>query len=309
MTAAHQPLSLHGLDHVRVLARDLEAAKDHFRDRLGFALPPRGSNFGHPLGSWQTLARFRDAFYLEFLSIRDPDKARTGRPEMMAFLERFEGGHSVVLCVPSAPAAHAALHGAGLSAAAPIAGSFLPEDDAGPLSEGWWLVNFEKAPFRRETVSLIEYRQAWSAQTAYAAALPIQANGVTGGRAVWIAVPNAHQAIEHFATMGLSVSRPCDCPALGGVAHELPVAPGQSLMILEADSAGLTRDFIETRGGAGVFGVTLQVATAAPMTERAAALGLAADWRDGLFGKTLTVPGTHAMGLHMEFVLTTGHDR
>jgi catechol 2,3-dioxygenase-like lactoylglutathione lyase family enzyme len=309
MTAARPPLTVHGLDHVRVLARDLEAAKDHFRDRLGFALPPRGSNFGHPLGSWQTLARFRDAFYLEFLSIRDPEKARTGRPEMMAFLERFEGGHSVVLCVPSAPEAHAALRRAGLSAAAPVAGSFLPEDDAGPLSEGWWLVNFERAPFRRETVSLIEYRQAWPAQTAYSAALPVQPNGVIGGRAVWIAVPDAPQAIEHFSSMGLSASQACECPSLGGVAHELPVAPGQSLMVLEAASAGPARDFIETRGGAGVFGVTLRVAAAAPMTERAAALGLATDWHDGLFGKTLTVPAAHAMGLHLEFALAADADR
>jgi catechol 2,3-dioxygenase-like lactoylglutathione lyase family enzyme len=302
MNPTHSPMSIHGLDHVRVLARDLEAAKDHFRDRLGFALPPRGSNFGHPLGSWQTLSRFGDAFYLEFLSIADPEKARTGRPEMMAFLERFEGGHSVVLCVPSATEASATLRQAGLAAAAPVAGSFLPEDAAGPLSDGWWLVNFDQAPFRRETLSFIEYRQPWSAQTAYSRDLAVQPNGVTGGRAVWIAMPEPQRALDHFATMGLRAAPGRPCPRLGALAHEIPVAPGQSLLILEADGPGPAREFIDLRGGAGVMGVSLQVESAAPISARAAALGLVPDWNPGLFGDSLIVPGSHAMGIHLEFV-------
>jgi len=302
MNTTNLPLTLHGLDHVRVLARDLEAVKDHFRDRLGFALPPRGSNFGHPLGSWQTLARFRDAFYLEFLSIADPEKARTGRPEMMAFLERFEGGHSVVLCVPSATEASAALRRAGRAAAAPVAGSFLPEDAAGPLSDGWWLVNFDQAPFRRETLSFIEYRQPWSAQTAYARDLAVQPNGVTGGRAVWIATPEPQRALDHFAAMGLRAAPGRTCSRLGALAHEIPVAPGQSLLILEADGPGPTREFIDSRADAGIIGVSLRVESEAPISARAAALGLAPGWHPGLFGDSLIVPGSHAMGLNLEFI-------
>lgn len=301
--AESDSLVIHGLDHVRVLARDLESAKDHFRDRLGFALPPRGSNFGHPLGSWQTLARFQDAFYLEFLSIRDPDKARTGRPEMMAFLERFEGGHSVVLCVPSASQASSALTARGLAATAPVAGSFLPEDQAGPLSDGWWLVNFERAPFRRETLSLIEYRQPWTAQTGYSRALPEQPNGVIGGRAVWVAVPDGGRALAHLATMGLKPSISQPRKELGALAHEIPIKAGQSLLILEAAGSGPTADFLATRGDAGVVGVSLIVNTAQPIESRVAALGLDAQWQAGPFGQSLTVPGSHAMGLHLEFVL------
>jgi len=292
----------HGLDHVRILARDLEAAKDHFRDALGFALPPRGSNFGHPLGSWQVLARFRDASYLEFLSIKDPVKARTGRPEMMAFLERAEGGHSVVLNVPSAQQASTALRARGLAVSAPVAGSFLPEDEAGPLSQGWWLVNHETAPFRRETLSWIEYRQPWSVQTAYSAALPVQPNGVTGTRAVWIAVPDARAALAHFAAAGLAAARSLPLPAIGAQAHELPVAPGQCLLILEAAGDGDTARFLAARGDAGVMGVTLTVAQREPIAARAAALGADAAWRSGPFGECLLLPGRHALGLTLEFV-------
>jgi catechol 2,3-dioxygenase-like lactoylglutathione lyase family enzyme len=294
---------IHGLDHVRVLARDLEAAKDHFRDRLGFALPPRGSNFGHPLGSWQTVARFQDAFYLEFLSIRDPEKARTGRPEMMAFLERFEGGHSVVLCVPSAPQASGWLKAQGLAASAPISGSFLPEDQAGPLSDGWWLVNFEQAPFRRETLSMIEYRQPWNVQAGYSRALAEQPNGVTGGRAVWVAVPDGRRALAHFAAMGLKPSRSEPWQAMGAVAHEIAVTARQSLLILEATGAGPTADFLVDRGDAGVIGVSLTVSHEQAIESRAVALGIDAQWREGPFGRSLTVPGSHALGLHLEFVV------
>ena len=297
------PITIHGLDHVRVLARDLEAAKDHFRDRLGFALPPRGSNFGHPLGSWQTLSRFQDAFYLEFLSIKDPEKARTGRPEMMAFLERSEGGHSVVLAVPSAREASQALLAAGLAANPPVAGSFLPEDDAGPLSQGWWLVNFERAPFRRETVSLIEYRQDWPAQTDYARKLPVQPNGVDGGRAVWIAVPDAAAALPQFAAMGLAQVRRVAFPAMAAIAHEFRVTDRQSLLILEASEAGPTADFLAARRDAGVIGVTLTVANDAPISKRATALGIAPTWQQGLFGRSLMLPGSCAMGLWIEFLV------
>lgn len=301
-TNAAAPPALHGLDHVRVLARDLESAKDLFRDALGFGLPPRGSNFGHPLGSWQTLARFRDAFYLEFLSIKDPAKARTGRPEMMAFLERAEGGHSVVLCVPSARETSAALRVRGVAVSAPLAGSFLPEDDAGPLSEGWLLVNQDAAPLRRETLSFIEYRQPWPVQTAYSAALPVQPNGVTGTRAVWIAVPDARVALAHFASMGFACARTVPLAALGAQAHELSVTRGQSLLLLEAIGPGDTAAFLAARGSAGVMGVTLKVAQREPIAARAAALGAEVAWRTGAFGESLVLAGRHALGLTLEFV-------
>jgi catechol 2,3-dioxygenase-like lactoylglutathione lyase family enzyme len=276
-------IALHGLDHVRVLGRDLEATKDLYRG-LGFAVPPRGDNFGHPLGSWQAVARFRDAFYLEFLSIRDPQKARTGRPEMMAFLARTEGGHSVVLNVPSAASASGALRGKGLAVTPPVAGSFLPEDKAGPLSEGWWLVNFEQAPYRREVLSFIEYRQPWAAQTAYSRALPVQPNGVVGGRAVWIAVPDSKAALAHFAAMGFEASRN------SASGHELPIGNGQSVLVLERP------------GEACVAGVSFVVESFAPVESHAARLGIASRRQAGPFGESFVIPAEQALGITLEFV-------
>lgn len=285
-------LAINGLDHVRVLGRDLEATKDLFRS-LGFAVPPRGDNFGHPLGSWQTVARFRDAFYLEFLSIKDPEKAKTGRPEMMAFLARTEGGHSAVLNVPSAAHVSAALRADGLAVTEPVTGSFLPGDQAGPLSQGWWLVNFTQAPFRREVLSLIEYRQPWDAQTSYSATLPVQPNGVTGGRAVWIAVPDLQAALAHFAKMGLVSSRKVHLAALDVEARELPVAYGQSLLLLERP------------GEAHLAGVSFLVESRA-IEGFARDVGVDAYWRTGPFGESFVVPAEKALGIALEFVEAPG---
>jgi catechol 2,3-dioxygenase-like lactoylglutathione lyase family enzyme len=276
-------IAVNGLDHVRVLGRDLETTKDVFR-ALGFAVPPRGDNFGHPLGSWQTLTRFRDAFFLEFLSIKDPELAKTGRPEFLSFLARTEGGHSVVLNVPSAVHASQALRAAGLAATAPVAGSFMPGDDAGPMSDGWWLVNLEAAPMRREILSFIEYRHPWSAQVSYSAALPAQPNGVVGAHAVTIAVPDASAAVAHFARMGLGEAR----STAAGL--EISLGSGQCLLV------------VEQAGEAQVAGVSFTVESRA-IEAIARGLGIDAKWGAGPFGESFVIPAEHAMGIRLEFVL------
>ena len=90
---------------------------------------------------------------------------------------------------------------------------------------------------------------------------------------------------------------------MGAIAHEGPIRPRQSLIVLEAAGPGPTADFLAIRGDAGVIGVSLIVSTTQPIASRVAALGLDAQWQAGPFGQSLRVPGSHAMGLHLEFVL------
>jgi catechol 2,3-dioxygenase-like lactoylglutathione lyase family enzyme len=303
-TELSAPIPVNGLDHVRVLVRDLEAAKDVFRDRLGFDVPPRGDNFGHPLGSYQTISRCGDAFYLEFLSIKDYAKARTGRAEMVRFLEQWQGGHSVVINVDSAEATAQALRARGLAASAPVAGSFLPEDQAGPLSSGWWLVNFEQAPFKREALSFIEYRRPWTDQTTYARQLPAQPNGVARGLAVWLAVRDLDLASSHLAAMGFARARRIALPMVGGVAQELRVAAGQHLLVVAAaDARSAVARFIDDRGDAGVMGVSLAVSSHRPIVERMERWsGARVQPYDGAYGPSVLVSGEQACGLAIEFV-------
>jgi len=56
-------LSIKGLDHIRILVHNLEAAKDMYRDLLGFLVPPRGQKGLYPLGTENSVARFSDGFY------------------------------------------------------------------------------------------------------------------------------------------------------------------------------------------------------------------------------------------------------
>ena len=82
--------------------RDLEAAKDLFRDALGFALPPRGSNFGHPLGSWQVLARFRARLGVPVAAfhsgLADGERARAWAAMASGHARVLVGTRSAVFC-------------------------------------------------------------------------------------------------------------------------------------------------------------------------------------------------------------------
>lgn len=296
-------LGINGLDHVRVLVRDLEAAKDLYRDVLGFRIPPRGDNYRHPLGSYQTVTRFADAFYLELLAVHDRARMSTGRPEMVQFLDRREGGHSVLLNVRSAQAATNALRSGGLAAVGPTAGGFEPSADAGPLGKPWWLVNFSAAPFTKEALSLIEYEPDWPAQQRHAAGWADQPNGTSGVHAVWLAVPNLLVTASHFAALGLDQQRSFGLEHLDADACEVRIGELQNIWLVQPrGNAGAVGAFLAERGQAGIMGVTLQVRDLQAQSERLSrATGAGLQTVNGRYGASVVVPGTHACGLWLEF--------
>lgn len=297
-------LGINGLDHVRVLVRDLEAAKDRFRDILGFRVPPRGDNYRHPLGSYQTVTRFSDAFYLELLAVHDRPRMSSGRPEMVQFLDRQEGGHSVLLNVRSAQAAAELLRVRGHPAVGPTAGGFEPSNDDGPLSKPWWLVNFSAAPFTKEALSLIEYEPDWPAQQRHAGGWTDQPNGTNAVRAVWLAVASLSSAATHFAALGLGRQHAFGLDHLDADACEVQITEGQNICLLQPRSErSPVGAFLAGRGQAGVMGVTLQTRDLRAQSQRLAA-AIGADLRSvaGRYGSSVIVPGAHACGLWLEFV-------
>lgn len=297
-------LGINGLDHVRVLVRDLEAAKDCYRDVLGFRVPARGDNYRHPLGSYQTVTRLTDAFYLELLAVNDRATMSRGRPEMVQWLDRREGGHSVLLNVRSAQAAASALQSHGLEVTPPFQGGFEPSGEDGPLDRGWWLVNFTGAPFTREALSLIEYRASWTEQQSHARSWTDHPNGALGVRAVWLAVCDLASAAGHFASLGLTRQQTCEVDALGARACEVRIGERQNVLLItpRADDTAAGAFLIE-RGQAGVMGVTIEVDDLPAQAQRlTSALGSAARWGEGRYGRSIVVPGLHAHGLWLEFV-------
>lgn len=101
-----------GLDHVVILARDLERARETYA-RLGFTLTARGF---HTLGSQNHCIMFeRD--YIELLAVPRPHPAMQ---YYTSFLARGEGLAAVALACDDANAAHAELHAAGIEADPPL---------------------------------------------------------------------------------------------------------------------------------------------------------------------------------------------
>lgn len=213
-------LNLKGLDHIRILVHDLEAAKDIYRDLLGFLVPPRGQKGIHPLGTENSVIRFYDGFYLELLAINDSVTAAVRRPEMMRFLQHSEGGHSVLLNVASAQETSDTLRAQGFTVSAPTPGSIMRTSESVLPPPGWWLVNFERAPFPPDLLPFIQYQRSWEERQADRYQEPPHPNTATRGLAVWVAVPDAEAATLYFASLGFPSKRTLQVSQMGAIARK-----------------------------------------------------------------------------------------
>lgn len=101
-----------GIDHVVVLVRDLDRARDAYA-RMGFTLTPRGY---HTLGSQNHCLMFgRD--YVELLAVPKPHPAMQHYTD---FLAKGEGLAAVALGTDDAAGLHASLAADGIAADAPL---------------------------------------------------------------------------------------------------------------------------------------------------------------------------------------------
>ena len=103
---------IRGLDHVVILVRDLDRARDTY-ERLGFTLTPRGY---HSLGSQNHCIMFgRD--YIELMAVPKPHPAIQYFSD---FLANGEGLGAIALATDDAAGAHAELTRSGIAAEAPL---------------------------------------------------------------------------------------------------------------------------------------------------------------------------------------------
>lgn len=101
-----------GIDHVVVLVRDLDKARDAYR-RMGFALTPRGF---HTLGSQNHCLMF-SSDYVELLAVPKPHPAMQYFTD---FLSKGEGLAAIALATGDAASLHASLAADGIAADAPL---------------------------------------------------------------------------------------------------------------------------------------------------------------------------------------------
>jgi catechol 2,3-dioxygenase-like lactoylglutathione lyase family enzyme len=299
------PLGINGLDHVRILVHDLEATKDLFRDVLGFYVSARGDNYIHPLGTFQTFSRFTNGFMLEYMAIHDRPMATVERPEMVHFLDHWEGGHSVVLNVTSTQETSEMLRARGFPVTAPVPGTRRRvTDDPSPSPPRWWLVNFESAPFPPYLLSFIQYQQSWEELRAARAQESRHPNTATRVLAVWMAVPDAEATAQYFTSLGLPSQRTVQVPRLGAIAQEIRVGENHSLLLLQSlQPEGEVGRFVKERGGAGIVGVSLEVTDLETAATRLAQGNIETKPSyPGVYGKSLLVPAECARGLWIELV-------
>jgi catechol 2,3-dioxygenase-like lactoylglutathione lyase family enzyme len=103
---------IRGLDHVVILVRDLDRARETYA-RLGFTLTPRGH---HTLGSQNHCIMLGDD-YLELMAVPRPHPALAYFSD---FLARGEGLGAIALATGDANGAHAELAAAGIAADPPL---------------------------------------------------------------------------------------------------------------------------------------------------------------------------------------------
>lgn len=103
---------IHGIDHVVILVRDLDAAQDTFT-RLGFTLTPRGY---HTLGSENHCLMFGND-YVELLAVPKPHPAMQYFTD---FLAAGEGLAAIALSTNDANGAYAELAQSGVAADPPL---------------------------------------------------------------------------------------------------------------------------------------------------------------------------------------------
>ena len=103
---------LNGIDHVVILAKDLDAAQDTFT-RMGFHSTPRGH---HSIGT-QNHCLMLQRDYVELLSVVRPHPVTQYFAD---FLARREGLAAMAFSTDDADAAYAALRSAGIAADEPV---------------------------------------------------------------------------------------------------------------------------------------------------------------------------------------------
>jgi catechol 2,3-dioxygenase-like lactoylglutathione lyase family enzyme len=278
-----------GIDHVRVLVRDIVAAQSQYRSVLGFDMS-RAEPIIYREGSAHNGAAFTDGTYLELLGIADREKLLKSRPWIVDFLQDHQGAHSVGIIVTSAKEVADRLQSRGIEA--PLFNLIGSHPEAKPIL----LVTPKLVNLPDGAIFFVEYPAQQSAHTV------VQPNTAQGTVAVWIMVKDLEKASKESEALGFHPGRLLDCKALGARGRELDTGRGK-ILLLEANSLEKPAANFFRERGQGVMGLTLAVGDIAKTqsligenTKRKFSL------YDGIYGRSLLVPPELANGAWIEMV-------
>ena len=300
-----------GLDHIVIFVRDLEAAKDTYRDTLGFAVPPRGDVYTLPSGFKFSETAFRETFqYLEWREIDDRKKAEQYRSRFVNFVEKHEGALILVLDVSSAKSTTNFLRRRGFNVSDPFRAPPYTE----PLPSSGGTVTFEKTfePADPELGITDASPTKAIAFTEYSAVVketratekpedwPTHPNTARRIASVWIAVKNLRTATRAYASIGLHPSKKRRLPVLGGVGREIEAGQGVILLLQPQGGSGKVAAFLADRGE-GIMGVSIEVRdlkAAREYIEKTTKRTFTP--YPGSYGQSILIPGDLAHGVWLE---------
>lgn len=302
-----------GIDHVVLVVSDLEAARNHYVDALGFRMEAVAAGGRHPTGTRNVGAYFPDISYLELLAIDDRDQVAVHRPHYIRFTEQFGSGvRFYALSTSSAAHTHSVLAQRGLGVNPPAPGTLQREGRADESGEPrWWIVSFTADDPPADRPFFIEYANrpydliADEWDDGYAEireeALYAHPNTALGVKAVLVAVPDLAASRETHQQMGLELLPPASPDEAEGLARFQ--VRRHEVVLVSAAHDPLAAAFVSERG-AGVMEVQIEVAD---LTAARAALnaGLPAGIVEESGPEMLTVPASHAYGVRLSFVQET----
>ena len=257
--------SLEGLDHVVVMAEDLDRAADGWR-RLGFTLSPRGTHSDHVGTANYTIMLGPD--YVELLGIlRDTPLNAPGR----AFLQRRgEGIERVAFTTGDAAQGVAALRAKGITAIGPIEFSrpvALPGGGGGEAAFSVFHWPFDERPGDLRIFAC----QHHTRDTVWIPGLQRHANTARRIRRVEIIAPDPGAAARHLARLIEG-----EVVVDGDGAFDVPTAAGRGVLRFVSQAAVRARHGVASDVALPEQGVAALVLGVADLSAAARAVGVAA---------------------------------
>jgi hypothetical protein len=126
-------------------------------------------------------------------------------------------------------------------------------------------------------------------------------NTALGIKGVWLAVPDLDAALKELTPVGLASVARFEEPRLGAVGAILEAGQGKLLVVAPATGDGAVAELLRRRGGAGLLGVSIEVAqlsVARGFVMRA--VGAPVPTARGALGASVLVPPSTAHGAWLE---------
>jgi catechol 2,3-dioxygenase-like lactoylglutathione lyase family enzyme len=293
-----------GLDHVGILVRDLEAAKDTYRDTLGFWIQPRGVFNVNTSGIKTSSAFFEDGSYLYLIAVNDLETVRQKRASYLAFLEKHEGAKFLILKVSSAERTAKFLRARGLDVNDPDTRTVMtPGAKVMPPPIGW-AVTFKTPILPADSVSFFQPASAAANEErirqSNASGRTHHANTAKRIAAVWMVVRDLKAATKAFELAGLAAGERRKFPELGAAGREIEAGGGRIVLLEPKGKTGKAASFLAERDE-GIMGVSIEVGsltTARALLEKNTKRNFVS--YSGPYGDSILIPAELANGLWIE---------